>query len=247
MGLFRKASELSILCGAEIAILVQSPAGKMFAFGHPSVEYLIDRFQTGLYFSPEMGAGSSSQYAQIFYGENNRSKYAEAVRRLEIEKRMEEEKESAGKEREFWWDEPFEGMELHELEEYVEALEELGNNVVHRVEEIEKFKLMAASSNLLPLPSHDHDQGFEYNNIGGFPIHDHQDFHGGKTSIEEAKVEANHAVKTQEDSAASGSSSNFVMNPTDDHDINDEGMYRSVDRVLSESVSNCGKVRPDWG
>ncbi|XP_042003774.1 MADS-box protein FLOWERING LOCUS C-like [Salvia splendens] len=38
--LFRKATELSILCGAEVAILVQSPAQKLYAFGHPA---LIDR------------------------------------------------------------------------------------------------------------------------------------------------------------------------------------------------------------
>ncbi|KAG6427562.1 hypothetical protein SASPL_111808 [Salvia splendens] len=39
-GLFHKATELSILCGAEVAILVQSPAQKLYAFGHPA---LIDR------------------------------------------------------------------------------------------------------------------------------------------------------------------------------------------------------------
>ncbi|KAG6421292.1 hypothetical protein SASPL_117842 [Salvia splendens] len=38
--LFRKATELSILCGAEVAILVQSPAQKLYAFCHPA---LIDR------------------------------------------------------------------------------------------------------------------------------------------------------------------------------------------------------------
>ncbi|XP_047949551.1 agamous-like MADS-box protein AGL61 [Salvia hispanica] len=42
-GLFRKATELSILCGVEIAILVKSPAGKLYSFGHPSVDALINR------------------------------------------------------------------------------------------------------------------------------------------------------------------------------------------------------------
>ncbi|KAG6411572.1 hypothetical protein SASPL_129655 [Salvia splendens] len=41
-GLFRKATELSILCGAEVAILVQSPAQKLYAFGHPALIYRID-------------------------------------------------------------------------------------------------------------------------------------------------------------------------------------------------------------
>ncbi|XP_074361203.1 agamous-like MADS-box protein AGL61 [Apium graveolens] len=43
-GLFKKASELCTLCGVEIAIIVFSPAGKVFSFGHPNVEGIIDRF-----------------------------------------------------------------------------------------------------------------------------------------------------------------------------------------------------------
>ncbi|KAG6397064.1 hypothetical protein SASPL_143225 [Salvia splendens] len=39
-GLFRKATELSILCGSEVTILVQSSTQKLYAFGHPA---LIDR------------------------------------------------------------------------------------------------------------------------------------------------------------------------------------------------------------
>lgn len=43
-GLFKKASELCTLCGAEIAIVVFSPGRKVFSFGHPNVESVIDRF-----------------------------------------------------------------------------------------------------------------------------------------------------------------------------------------------------------
>lgn len=46
-GVFKKASELSILCGAEITIIVFSPTMKVFSFGHPSVETVIDRFLYG--------------------------------------------------------------------------------------------------------------------------------------------------------------------------------------------------------
>lgn len=45
-GLFKKASELCTLCGVEMAIIVFSPARKVFSFGHPNVEYIIDRFLT---------------------------------------------------------------------------------------------------------------------------------------------------------------------------------------------------------
>ncbi|KAM7524970.1 hypothetical protein LguiA_014872 [Lonicera macranthoides] len=43
-GLFKKASELTILCGTEILIIVFSMGGKVFSFGHPSVEHVLSRF-----------------------------------------------------------------------------------------------------------------------------------------------------------------------------------------------------------
>ncbi|XP_020221887.1 agamous-like MADS-box protein AGL29 [Cajanus cajan] len=43
-GLFKKANELSILCGAEIAILVFSIGNKPYSFGHPSVEAVVAKY-----------------------------------------------------------------------------------------------------------------------------------------------------------------------------------------------------------
>ncbi|XP_034697251.1 agamous-like MADS-box protein AGL29 [Vitis riparia] len=44
-GLFKKAAELSILCGADTAIVVFSPQGNIVhSFGSPSVESIINRF-----------------------------------------------------------------------------------------------------------------------------------------------------------------------------------------------------------
>ncbi|XP_049347747.1 agamous-like MADS-box protein AGL62 [Solanum verrucosum] len=43
-GLFKKASELSTLCGANVAIVVFSPSNKVYACGHPSVESVVDKF-----------------------------------------------------------------------------------------------------------------------------------------------------------------------------------------------------------
>jgi len=36
-GLFKKASELCILCDVSVAIIVFSPAEKLFCFGHPDL------------------------------------------------------------------------------------------------------------------------------------------------------------------------------------------------------------------
>uniref|UniRef100_A0A0E0LYB9 MADS-box domain-containing protein n=1 Tax=Oryza punctata TaxID=4537 RepID=A0A0E0LYB9_ORYPU len=55
-GFFKKASELSILCSAEVAAVVFSPAGKAYSFGHPSVECLLDRFLS----LPATGSGTGS-------------------------------------------------------------------------------------------------------------------------------------------------------------------------------------------
>ncbi|KAG4142154.1 hypothetical protein ERO13_D06G115680v2 [Gossypium hirsutum] len=43
-GIYKKISELSILCGGEILFIIFSPAGKPYSFGHPSVESVAKRF-----------------------------------------------------------------------------------------------------------------------------------------------------------------------------------------------------------
>jgi hypothetical protein len=36
--LLKKASELSTLCGANVSLVVLSPGGEVFSFGHPNVD-----------------------------------------------------------------------------------------------------------------------------------------------------------------------------------------------------------------
>nr|QWX93780.1 MADS-box protein 41 [Cunninghamia lanceolata] len=45
MSIFKKASELSIMFGAKIAIIVYSPAGKAFTFGSPDIDFVVDKYQ----------------------------------------------------------------------------------------------------------------------------------------------------------------------------------------------------------
>ncbi|KAF8666276.1 hypothetical protein HU200_053699 [Digitaria exilis] len=94
-GLFKKASELSILCEADVAAVVFSPAGKAFSFGHPSVESILDRF---LDTSPGAGAGLSSAGDRAV-SELNRQ-YGELRAQLDAEKaRQERADETIRKER----------------------------------------------------------------------------------------------------------------------------------------------------
>ncbi|XP_037431874.1 agamous-like MADS-box protein AGL61 [Triticum dicoccoides] len=46
-GLFNKANELAVMCGAEVAAISYSPGGNAFSFDHPSAEAVIDRFLAG--------------------------------------------------------------------------------------------------------------------------------------------------------------------------------------------------------
>ncbi|XP_066317203.1 MADS-box transcription factor 51-like isoform X1 [Miscanthus floridulus] len=44
-GLFKKAFELSLLCDAEVALLVFSPAGKLYEYASSSIEDTYNRYQ----------------------------------------------------------------------------------------------------------------------------------------------------------------------------------------------------------
>ncbi|XP_051220523.1 agamous-like MADS-box protein AGL29 [Lolium perenne] len=43
-GLFKKCSELALLCGADLAVIVFSEAGNVFALGSPSVDAVLRRY-----------------------------------------------------------------------------------------------------------------------------------------------------------------------------------------------------------
>ncbi|XP_047978719.1 MADS-box protein SVP-like [Salvia hispanica] len=63
-GLFKKASELCTLCGADCALLVFSPGEKPHSFGHPSVEAVTNRFlqaSGGLLPPPPAGVNSAER------------------------------------------------------------------------------------------------------------------------------------------------------------------------------------------
>nr|XP_043635125.1 agamous-like MADS-box protein AGL62 [Erigeron canadensis] len=102
-GLFKKAAELCVLTGAQIAILTQSPGGRIFSFGHPNVDVVIDRF--------------------LDIKDSN-FKYEEEIKNPKETSNL------------MWFDEPIDGMNLEELEEYLHSLVELKNNVDRRADEL---------------------------------------------------------------------------------------------------------------
>nr|GME04954.1 agamous-like MADS-box protein AGL62 [Ipomoea batatas] len=119
-GLFKKASELCILCGVEVAIIVFSPAGKVFSFGHPNVELITDRFLSGNQHP------LSSNNATLQLVEAHRSATVRELN-LQLSQMMAES---------HWWEAPVCELGLPELRQVRDAMEELKKNVTAQAEKM---------------------------------------------------------------------------------------------------------------
>lgn len=115
-GLFGKAAQLcSMSAGAHIAVIVFSPHGRPYAFGHPSADSVIGRFL------------SRSDSATASDGPVNKGREAEPEGALGLDAS--------------WLDMPIENMGLDELEWYNALLKELRERVATRVDEMEKRRM----------------------------------------------------------------------------------------------------------
>jgi hypothetical protein len=137
-GLFKKATELSTLCGAETAVIVFSEHRKLFSCGQPDVDKVLDRYlveteKVPSNFPPVTNNNTESQL-------DNKQEYARSLKRLEEEQtvakmigNMNDDMNKGG----FWWDLPIDNMEQDELEAYKESMEQLKKNVITRLGLIE--------------------------------------------------------------------------------------------------------------
>ncbi|KAG7948965.1 hypothetical protein I3843_13G036500 [Carya illinoinensis] len=155
-GLFKKAGELCVLCGAEVAIIVFSPHNNVFCFGHPDVETVLDRYLTGNHASFSHSSSLHDQNlsnVNVPAAEFMNIQYAEAQEELETEKKRLAEIEEEVKRRKMenngeylWWKEPLdENMGLEEMEHYMSALQEMRWRVGSRLEEIRMMRSATAS------------------------------------------------------------------------------------------------------
>ncbi|XP_074362081.1 agamous-like MADS-box protein AGL62 [Apium graveolens] len=154
-GLFKKASELCTLCGVEIAIIVFSPAGKVFSFGHPNVEGIIDRF-----FSSNPPPSNSSTLHLV---EAHRSMtvcelnfhLTQIFNELEGERKRGEALDNMrqASQSQFWWESPVEKMGFDELQQLKDCMEALKKNVNNQANSI---LIENANSNLPPFGFNGH-------------------------------------------------------------------------------------------
>ncbi|XP_031128818.1 agamous-like MADS-box protein AGL61 [Ipomoea triloba] len=142
IGLFNKASELCILCGTQVVAIVESYGGKrVFTFGHPSADAVIERYLSNAPPRPasEDDAPEENAVAQ---------RYHRAWQELAGEKEKAAERDDGfGGGGDHWWDLPIEDMGAIELEEFTAALEELKKKAVLRADELEAAAAIIAHNN----------------------------------------------------------------------------------------------------
>ncbi|KAI5401000.1 hypothetical protein KIW84_065728 [Lathyrus oleraceus] len=137
-GLFKKASELSTLCGADMALVVFSPGEKVFSFGHPHVDTIIDRYLSRV--PPQING--TMQFLEAQRSANVRelnNHLTEINSMLDIEKKCGDELSNLRKaaEAQFWWACPIDGMNRAQVVLFKKALEELKKLVTQHVDRLD--------------------------------------------------------------------------------------------------------------
>ncbi|VFQ87825.1 unnamed protein product [Cuscuta campestris] len=124
-GIYKKAAELSVICGAQVAVIFFSGKGKAFTCGYPSVGAVLRRFE-----QPAAKAAASPPPPPYLEAVGREIEALEEERERLVEGiEEEEEEENKGGEWEginvFWWNRDVDEMGSEELVEYMAALEAL--------------------------------------------------------------------------------------------------------------------------
>ncbi|KHN01568.1 Agamous-like MADS-box protein AGL62 [Glycine soja] len=140
-GLFKKASELCTLCGADVALVVFSPGEKVFSFGHPNVDAVIDRYlerapPTESFMEAHRMAHVRDLNAQLTQISNHNVRELNA-QLTQINNHLNNERKRAeelnlmkkGAQAQLWWARPLDGMSIAQLKQFKAALEELKKQV----------------------------------------------------------------------------------------------------------------------
>ncbi|XP_042067080.1 agamous-like MADS-box protein AGL61 [Salvia splendens] len=123
-GLFKKASELSTLCEADIGLFVFSPTGKPFSFFHPSMEPVVSRFLSG-------GGGrgdDACRLAEAF--SRTRVRHLNQMidkigEKLDDEEAREKGLDEAAATRERWWEMAVENLDKEQVEQLIAFMKNL--------------------------------------------------------------------------------------------------------------------------
>ncbi|KAG6777674.1 hypothetical protein POTOM_017502 [Populus tomentosa] len=137
-GIYKKASELVTLCGAEVAVLVFSPAGNAFSFGHPSIESVANRF-LGQNMAPNDNTHPLVEAHRKVRINDLNQQHNELLSEMEAERdRGKLLKEgTSGKSSQGWW-EAIDELSLQELKQMNVMLEEFHKNLHKKINELRR-------------------------------------------------------------------------------------------------------------
>ncbi|KAF3789995.1 Agamous-like MADS-box protein [Nymphaea thermarum] len=159
-GLMKKAGELCILCGAEIAVIVFSPAGKAFSYGDPSVNAVINRFlEPSSHVPTPPDAHRASTIDELNRQNDELVQQIEAKKKRRVLLQKLHQSEGRGRMVSDSWDAHMENFSLEQLEELKGAPEEMRSALAKRANELTMgmaaMHLPAATSHhhQFPLPS----------------------------------------------------------------------------------------------
>ncbi|RDX84424.1 Agamous-like MADS-box protein AGL62, partial [Mucuna pruriens] len=129
-GLFKKASELCTLCGADVALVVFSPGEKVFSFGHPNVDAVIDRYMARAP-PPNSGTMQFIEAHRIANVNELNAQLTQINNQLDAERKRGEELDRLKKaaQAQLWWARPIDEMTKPQLDQYKAAMEELKKHV----------------------------------------------------------------------------------------------------------------------
>ncbi|XP_047309752.1 agamous-like MADS-box protein AGL62 [Impatiens glandulifera] len=151
-GVLKKVSELSTMCGIDMALILFNESGKAFSYGNPTLNVILDRF---LGLDPQRVFNSASrktieaQKISCIQEMEAKIMNGEAMLKLEEQRAktlsLEMTNHAIGK----WWEQPIKKMTLHQIQKKIASMEKL--KMVF--EEQKRFKSNWNSLNLLALTS----------------------------------------------------------------------------------------------
>ncbi|KAK6945876.1 Transcription factor, MADS-box [Dillenia turbinata] len=162
-GLFKKASELSTLCGAEIAIVVFSPGKRVFSYGNPCVDMVINRFLSKNSNTVNSDLDELMEFQRDANVRELNAQLSRLLDQLEMEKRRGEELDQAIKATQMrnWWEAPVEQLG----EEQLKVLKISLDGLKKEVEKESQVKLVR-SLNLNSVPYYNAHMGNEILSFG---------------------------------------------------------------------------------
>ncbi|RRT36077.1 hypothetical protein B296_00033352 [Ensete ventricosum] len=136
-GIFAKASDISTLCGADVALVVYSPAGNPYSFGSPAVEPVVDRFLS----ASLIHAGSAHVVGGNHLTQQLNQQYMEISKQLEAAKArkvmLQERLAGVVKSQEIEWARNnIDHLGLEQLEKLKDAFERLKGRADARMQDI---------------------------------------------------------------------------------------------------------------